>query len=245
MASHWIVGEFARKVQVRPRFFGRQADACKNIAHSHSVCLLRTALNVANTSQLASPSVVRWMVKNKFARNHSLRLSNSSHGVAHPDSSFANLVKAVILFHFSTSCRGQAARPHYSTRSAGHGKVPSIILDPCSCWFWLTFPFLVLISSRTLSLKALGQSHSAKHGDLGDIGSSVPFCCHSLDVRYRWCISWSILNTDIYFRSPVVHGMTPQVSPLPPPAKRLVLLVGMPLCSHGNRLRPRGWTSCW
>jgi phosphatidylinositol glycan class N len=30
---------------------------------------------------------------------------------------------------------------------------------------------------------------------------------------------------DIYFKSPVVHGITPQSSPLEAPARRLVLLV--------------------
>ena len=30
---------------------------------------------------------------------------------------------------------------------------------------------------------------------------------------------------DIYFTSPLVHRMTPQFTPLPPPAKRLVLFV--------------------
>lgn len=31
---------------------------------------------------------------------------------------------------------------------------------------------------------------------------------------------------DIYFTSPLVHGMTPQSNPLPAPADRLVLFVG-------------------
>lgn len=31
---------------------------------------------------------------------------------------------------------------------------------------------------------------------------------------------------DIYFRTPIIHGMEPQSSPLPPVAKRLVLVVG-------------------
>lgn len=30
---------------------------------------------------------------------------------------------------------------------------------------------------------------------------------------------------DVYFKSPIIHGMTPYSTPLPAPAKRLVLIV--------------------
>ncbi|KAJ3107774.1 Glycosyl phosphatidyl inositol anchor synthesis [Phlyctochytrium bullatum] len=44
-----------------------------------------------------------------------------------------------------------------------------------------------------------------------------------LGVIFHIIYSWSIF--DIYFRSPLVHGMTPVDPPLPAPAKRLVLFV--------------------
>ncbi|KAL1006607.1 hypothetical protein UPYG_G00074380 [Umbra pygmaea] len=51
---------------------------------------------------------------------------------------------------------------------------------------------------------------------------------------------------DIYFTSPLVHGMAPQVPPLPPPASRLVLLVADGLradslykaCANGSKRAP-------
>lgn len=30
---------------------------------------------------------------------------------------------------------------------------------------------------------------------------------------------------DVYFKSPIIHGMTPYTTPMPPPAKRLVFIV--------------------
>ncbi|KAJ3098942.1 Glycosyl phosphatidyl inositol anchor synthesis [Phlyctochytrium planicorne] len=44
-----------------------------------------------------------------------------------------------------------------------------------------------------------------------------------LGVVFHVIYSWSIF--DIYFRSPLVHGMTPVDPPIPAPAKRLVLFV--------------------
>ncbi len=39
---------------------------------------------------------------------------------------------------------------------------------------------------------------------------------------------------DIYFRSPIIHGMPPNAAPIEPPAKRLVLFVGMHQINHVN-----------
>ena len=51
-------------------------------------------------------------------------------------------------------------------------------------------------------------------------------------VVFHIVYSWSIF--DIYFRSPLVHGMQPVSPPLPAPARRVVLFVGVFLlyCDH-------------
>jgi phosphatidylinositol glycan class N len=44
-------------------------------------------------------------------------------------------------------------------------------------------------------------------------------------------IAFLVSVFDIYFKSPIVHGITPQSSPLEAPARRLILLVADGLCT--------------